>query len=87
MELEIIEFFTDDFDEAIRFALLSSIELESQIYLLVTEEETLDEEEWTIYVFKEVEIGEDEVAYDLVEDDAELEVVLPLLQEEYEKNE
>ena len=80
-EYEIITLLDDD-DEEVSFAVLDAKEANGATYLLVLEEEALDDDEAEASILKGVIVdGEDEIVYEFVEDDKEFEFAAGLFDE------
>ncbi|MCL2350947.1 MAG: DUF1292 domain-containing protein [Firmicutes bacterium] len=83
-EYEIITLLDDD-DEEVSFAVLDSKEVNGVTYLLVLEEEDLDDDEAEASILKGVPVdGEEDIVYEFVEDDKEFEFAAGLFDEENE---
>ncbi|NDL68223.1 DUF1292 domain-containing protein [Anaerotalea alkaliphila] len=81
--MESIRFTFEETKEEVEFAVLSHIQHKDTMYLLVVEEEELTyDDDLTAYVLKVVQSEGDEVVYELVDDDKELEEVSGLLEAE-----
>ncbi len=83
--MDIIKFYFDETNEEVNFAVIGSVEHDENVYLMVVEEEELDEEDMTAYILKAIEVDEEEVIYEIVDDEEELSVVTELF-EEYLEN-
>lgn len=77
-----IQFTFEETNEDVIFAVLSSIQYKENAYLLVVDEQELEDDDLTAYVLKAVEMDEDDVIYELVDDDDELAEVTGLLEAE-----
>lgn len=77
-----IQFTFEETNEDVIFAVLSSIQYKENAYLLVVDEQELEEDDLTAYVLKAVEMDEEDVIYELVDDDDELAEVTGLLEAE-----
>jgi len=81
-EYEIIELL-DDNDEQVNFAVLDAKEVNGVTYLLVLEEEDLDDDEAEASILKGIAVeGKGEIEYEFVEDDKEFEFAASLFDEE-----
>lgn len=92
LDIDGIDFFEDDEDvyDVITmtnedgseedFFVIDGIDVEKVRYLLLVKAEDFEEEEPEAYIFKEVEVNENECTYEPVEDDAEYNKVMILLQ-------
>ena len=82
--MEQLEFITDD-NEKVKFYVIEETRVNGMNYLLVSES---DDEEAECYILKDVSSQEaSEAAYELVEDDAELEGVFKIFEELIEDEE
>lgn len=71
--------FLDDEDQEVQLYVLEETKVGGVNYLLVSE---ADDEEAVCYIFKEIRVSEtDEVSYEPVEDDRELEYIGGIFQE------
>ena len=66
---EMITFYDSITNEKILFEVMDSFDMEGQRYLLVADEE--DE----AAILKEIQMGDDEITYELIDDDAEFQKV------------
>lgn len=78
--MEKIRFTFDETGEDVVFCVLGSTQMNEMAYILVVEEDEIEEDDMTAYILKAVEADDVEVYYDLVDDDDELHAVLPLLE-------
>ena len=69
---------TDDLGEEIEFAIIDSIENNDNIYLLVVESKFIDYDEVEAIILKEISIDTNDIIYERVEDDIELNKVSEL---------
>ncbi len=73
--------FTDpDTDEEIQFFVLEQTCIAGVTYLLVAEE-TEDEEEAFAYILREIQTDDDDVLYEVVEDDEEIRAIAKVFEE------
>ncbi len=73
--------FTDpDTDEEIQFFVLEQTCIAGITYLLVAEEAE-DEEEAFAYILREIQTDEDDVLYEVVEDDEEIRAIAKVFEE------
>lgn len=79
--MDTIRFVFDETNEEVIFAVIGSVEYNEDVYLMVVEEEELDQEDMTAYILKAVEVDEDEVIYEIVDDEDELNAVTELFEE------
>ena len=85
-----IEFINEDTKEKVLFNVIEQITINNATYLLVSEEdedmEELEElEKLEVYVLKEKYIEEDDIVYDMVENDEELTFVLKIFEDKIEE--
>ncbi len=73
---------TDEDGKETDFFVMDGIDIENQRYLLLVKAEDFDKDEPEAFIFKEVASGDDECTYEPVEDDAEYNRVLIMLQNE-----
>lgn len=67
--MEKVKFIDPDTKEEIEFFVLEETKVNGTRYLFVTEEE---EDDCDAYILREVEAGDEDVIYEMVEDDTEL---------------
>ena len=72
---DFIEFKDEESGEEIRFELIDSFDMEGQRYILVADEDD------QAAILKEIEMGDDEITYELIEDDNEFQKVALLFSE------
>lgn len=70
----------DDNGSEIDFFVMDGIDVDNVRYLLLVKTEDFDKEEPEAFIFKEIEVSEDECVYEPVEDEAEYNKVMILLQ-------
>lgn len=75
-----IPFTFEETEEEVVFCVLGSTQYNDFAYLIVVDERTLDEDDQDAYILKAVETDDIDVFYELVDDDDEIEAVLPALQ-------
>lgn len=78
---EVVSMIDDDGNE-VDFFVIDGIDVGEQRYLLLVRTEDFDEEEPEAYIFKEISVNDEECTYEPVEDEAEYNKVLLLLQDE-----
>ncbi|MDO5388969.1 MAG: DUF1292 domain-containing protein [Clostridia bacterium] len=78
---EVVSMVDDDGCET-DFFVIDGIDVGKQRYLLLVKTEDFDMDEPEAFIFKEIVSGEDECTYEAVEDEAEYNKVLLLLQDE-----
>lgn len=77
MEFEVVTM-TDETGAEVEFSIIDNVACGGERYLLVVETELMDDDETDAIILKEVSINEDDVTYELVEDDAEFDRVADL---------
>ncbi|GKX31158.1 hypothetical protein SH1V18_36380 [Vallitalea longa] len=70
--METIVFTFEETGEDVEFAILSSLEYNEETYLLAVEKDELELDDITAYVLKAVGLDDDDVIYEIVDDDDEL---------------
>lgn len=70
--MEKVKFIDPDTKEEIEFFVVEETKVNGTRYLFVTEEE---EDDCDAYILREVEAGDEDVVYEMVEDDTELAAV------------
>lgn len=73
--MERISFIFDETGETVVFLVLSSVQYNEQIYLMVVEEEEYsddDNTDMTAYIIKAIEQDDEDVIYEIVDDENEL---------------
>ena len=73
--MERIPFIFEETNEEIIFVVLGSVNHNEIAYLMVVDEEEIDSDDMTAYILKATEIDGDDIIYDLVDDDNELEEI------------
>ncbi|MBC7960779.1 MAG: DUF1292 domain-containing protein [Vallitaleaceae bacterium] len=76
--MDTIKFTFDETGEEVVFSVLGSVEYEGSAYLMVVEEEELEEEDMTAYILKAIEEDGEDIIYHLVDDEDELDCVTEL---------
>lgn len=79
--MDTIKFVFDETNEEVNFAVIGSVEYNEDVYLMVVEEEELDQEDMTAYILKAIEVDDEEVIYEIVDDEEELNAVTELFEE------
>lgn len=79
--MDTIKFTFTETNEDVIFAVLGSVEYEGEVYLMVVEEEELEQEDMTAYIMKAVEEVDEDVVYEIVDDEDELDAVTLLFDE------
>lgn len=69
---DLIKFYDEETDEKILFEVVDSMDLEGQRYILVADQDN------DAALLKEVEMGEEEITYELIEDDNEFQKIAVL---------
>lgn len=77
MEFEVVTM-TDETGAEVEFSIIDNVACGGERYLLVVETELMDDDETDAIILKEVSINEEDVTYELVEDDAEFDRVADL---------
>lgn len=72
----------DDEGNETEFFVIDGIDVGKQRYLLLVKTEDFDKDEPEAFIFKEINVSENECTYEPVEDDNEYKKVLLLLQDE-----
>ena len=75
-----IKFTFDETNEDVVFCILGSTQFNDVGYVLVVEENDMESEEPDAYILKAVEADDVDVYYDIVDNDDEIDAVLPLLE-------
>ncbi|MCT4598788.1 MAG: DUF1292 domain-containing protein [Vallitalea sp.] len=70
--METILFTFEETGEEVEFAVLGSVKHNEEVYLLVVDKKELDLDDMTAYVIKAIEQDDDDVIYEIVDDDEEL---------------
>lgn len=78
---DVVSMVDDDGNET-DFFVMDGIDVDKERYLLLVKTEDFDKEEPEAFIFKEVATGDEECTYEPVEDEAEYNKVLLLLQNE-----
>ena len=73
---------TDDEGNETEFFVIDGIDVGKQRYLLLVKTEDFDKDEPEAFIFKEINVSENECTYEPVEDDNEYKKILLLLQDE-----
>ena len=72
---------TDEDGQEVEFAIIDNTELDGTTYLLVVEAELIDDENAEALILKQVGVDEENVDYELIEDDEEFDRVAALFQQ------
>lgn len=75
-----IRFTFDETNEEVVFCILGSTQVNDIAYILVVDEKALDHQEPDAYILKAVEADDMDIYYELVDDDGEIDAVLPGLE-------
>ena len=75
-----IKFTFDETNEEVVFCVLGSTQYNDMAYILVVDEKDIESAEPDAYILKAVEADEVDVYYDIVDDEDEIELVLPELE-------
>lgn len=73
--METIKFIFDETGEEVNFSVIGSVEHNDEVYLMVVEEEELENDNMTAYILKAIEVEGEEVIYEIVDDEDELEAI------------
>ncbi|PKM96185.1 MAG: DUF1292 domain-containing protein [Firmicutes bacterium HGW-Firmicutes-1] len=79
--MDTIKFVFDETNEEVIFAVIGSVEYNEEVYLMVVEEEELENDDMTAYILKATEVDEEEVIYEIVDDEEELDAVTELFED------
>ena len=79
--MENILFTFEETGEEVEFVVLGSVEYNECAYLLVVDKTELELDDMTAYVLKAVEIEDEDIIYEIVDDDEELKPVTEMLME------
>ncbi|PKM50805.1 MAG: DUF1292 domain-containing protein [Firmicutes bacterium HGW-Firmicutes-7] len=79
--MDTIKFVFDETNEEVNFAVLGSVEYNEDVYLMVVEEEELENDDMTAYILKAIELSDEEVLYEIVDDEEELDAVTELFED------
>jgi len=75
-----IKFTFDESNEDVVFCILGSTQYNDVGYILVVDENDIDDDEPEAYILKATEADDVDVFYDIVDDEDEIEAVLPALE-------
>ena len=78
--MEKIKFTFDETNEEVIFCILGSTQVNDVAYILVVDEQELDSPEPDAYILKAMEADDIDVYYDIVDDEDEIDRVLPGLE-------
>lgn len=70
--METILFTFEETKEEVEFAVLGSVDYNEEVYLLVVDKSELELDDMTAYVIKAIEQENDDVIYEIVDEDEEL---------------
>lgn len=76
-----IHFIDDITGEEVDFVVLSGIQYKEEGYILVIEAEEYDEPEATAYVLKASYAEDDDIIYEIVDNDELLDIIYPMLED------
>lgn len=79
--LDKVAFQFEETGEVVNFCILASLQMNEMAYLLVVDEQEVDDDEPTAYILKATEIDEDDIIYEIVDDDDELALLEPRFDE------
>lgn len=77
-EFETVTMTDDETGEDIEFAIIDQLEYEGVRYILVVESEFIDDEESEAVILKEIAGDEEELTYEVIEDDTEFDRIAEL---------
>ncbi|MCT4543620.1 MAG: DUF1292 domain-containing protein [Vallitalea sp.] len=83
--METILFTFEETGEKVEFAILGSTEYNKETYLLVVDNEELELDNITAYVLKAISTENDDVIYEIVDEDDELIPVSEMLMEQLDE--
>ena len=84
-EMEIITMIDDETEEEIEFVVIDRKKMNDTEYILVIESKDIDDDEAEAAILKVVSESEDDITYDVIEDDEEFEAAAGLFEgEDYE---
>ena len=75
-----INFTFDETDEEVVFCILGNTQFNDIGYILVVDEKEIDKDEPEAYILKAMEVDDQDVYYDIVDDEDEISDVLPGLE-------
>lgn len=75
-----IKFTFEESNEEVVFCILGSTQYNDVAYILVVEEDAIDDDAPEAYILKATEADDVDIFYDIVDDDDELAAVLPALE-------
>ena len=75
-----IKFTFDETNEEVVFCVLGHTQHNDIGYILVVDNQEIDSDEPDAYILKAMEVDDEEVYYDLVDDEDEIDAVLPALE-------
>jgi len=78
--MEKIKFIFEGTNEPVIFCILGHTQMNDVAYLLVVDEKEIETDQMTAYILKAIEADHIDVYYDLVDDEKELERVVPRLE-------
>lgn len=79
--METIKFIFEETNEEVDFAVIGSIEHNEDVYLMVVDEIELENDDMTAYILKAKEIEGEDVIYEIVDDEDELEEIAVLFED------
>jgi hypothetical protein len=71
-----IKFTFEETNEDVVFAILGSVQYNEYAYLMVVDEKELNDEDMTAYILKAIEIDNEDIIYEIVDDESELDEVM-----------
>lgn len=79
--METLQFRFDETGETVEFCIVAKTQMNEIAYLLVIDAETMDSDEQEAYILKAVEMDDEDIIYEIVDDDAELAKLEPRFDE------
>lgn len=80
-EFETIIVNDEESGEDIEFAIIDSLKSDKSEYILVIEADCIDDEDAEATILKKIDEGDDDIAYELIEDDEEFDKIAALFQQ------
>lgn len=79
--MDTIKFFFEETNEEVLFGVLGSVEYNEDVYLMVVDVEELDDEDMTAYILKAVEEDGEDMIYEIVDDEEELDTLVDMFED------
>ncbi len=77
-----IKFTFDETNEEVTFCILANTQYNDMAYVLVIDDQDVDSDDADVYILKATEVDDIDVYYDIVDDDDEINAVLPALEKQ-----